>query len=375
MSEEGDSISRLASQARNIGYYAGLTFGAGYCLVLIGIIAVIAEAIVRFSSTMSGYLGYVAAQIPSWLIASMIFFLLGIIYAIYFGFTIIRNSKSARNHGLTIDTISSSVSAFSLMLVFTWLGITIITYASRSSLFSPISGVVGAILLLVGFRAYRGGRASESKLTGAILMLVSIALIYFVAYRGGLFSLLGLGGGLLGFQLPGPLCSELTLEILALLIAAVCAVIFSFPIGGELRKSYAGIILSISGILFSVGVMYFNFSTVSAIDRLFSLVGMTQWIPGVPRMTLDTIWIIFFGFLLLGIAGIIGLVTACLPLVISAKQLSTRLEAPRPVAPEVAPPKPVTNVKYCTKCGASMPVDSIYCPKCAHKQPEEARIS
>ena len=370
MSEEVDSISRLASQTKNIGYYAGLTFGVGYCLVLIGIIAVIAEAIVRYSSTMSGYWGYVGAQIPSWLIASMIFFLQGIICAIYFGFTVIKNSKSARNYGLTIDTISSSVSAFSFMLVFTWLGITIIAAASKLSLFSPISGVVGPILLLIGFRAYRGGRASESKLIGAILMLVSIALIYFVAYRGGLYSSLGLGAGLLGFQLPGPLSSELTLEILALLIATVCAVIFAFPILREERKKpVAGIILSISGILFSVGVMYFNFSAVSAIDKLFSLVGLASWIPGVPRMTLDSIWIMFFGFLLLGISGIIGLVTACLPLAISAKQLSARLEAPRPRAPEAAPPKRVEEVKYCPKCGASMPLDATYCLKCGQKQP------
>lgn len=370
MSEGSDSISQLGSQARNIGYYAGLTFGVGYCLVLIGAIAVIAEVLVRFSSIMSGYSSYIGAQIPSWLIASMIFFLLGIICAIYFGFTVIQNSKSARNRGLTIDTISSSVSAFSFMLVFLWLGVTILAAASGLSLFSPISGVVGPILLLIGFRTYRGGKASESKLIGAILMLVSIALTYFVAYRGGLSSLLGLGGSLLGFQFPGPLSSELTLEILALLIAAVGAVIFSFPIlGEELKKPFAGVFLSISGILFSVGLMYFNFSTVSAIDRLLSLAGMTQLIPGAPRMTLDTIWIMFFGFLLLGIAGIIGLVTACLPLAISAKQLSTRHEAPHSVTQGAAPPKPMANVKYCVKCGASMPLDSVYCPKCAHKQP------
>ncbi len=368
MSKEADSTSRLVSQTKNVGYYAGLTFGVGYCLTLIGVIAVIAEIIVRYSSAMSGYGGYVGASIPSWLIASMIFFSIGIICAIYFGFTIIKNSKSARDYGLKIDTIASSVSAFSFMLIFTWIGITIIAAASKLSLFSPICGVVGPILLLVGFRAYRG-EVSESKLIGAILMLVSVALIYFVAYRGGLPGLLGGGAGLLGFPWPGPLSSELTLEILALLIATACAVIFAFPIlGEELKQSVAGIILSISGILFSVGVIYFNFSAVSAIDQLFSLVGLASWIPGVPRMTLDSIWIMFFGFLLLGISGIIGLITACLPLAISAKQLSTRLEAPRPTA-EAAPPKPVAKVKYCTKCGASMSVDAIYCPKCGEKQP------
>jgi len=356
MSEEDDSISRLASQTKNIGYYAGLTFGVGYCLVLIGVIAVIAEIIVRYSSGMSGYWGYVGVQTPPWLTASMLFFAIGIICAVYFGFTVVKNSKSARDHGLKIDTIASSVSAFSFTLIFMGIGITIVEAGLRLSLFSPICGVVGPILLLIGFRAYHG-KASESKLIGAIIMLVSIALIYFVAYRG-----IGVG----------PLLSESTLEAIALLITIVGAVIFSFPIlVGELKQSVAGIILSISGILFSCGVMYFNFKAVSDINNMLSLlsgIGGYSYGYGFPSITLNSIWIMFFGFLLLGISGIIGLVTACLPLAISAKQLSTRLEAPRPKTPEGAPPKS-SEVKYCSRCGTSMPLDSIYCPKCGQKQP------
>ena len=356
MSEEVDSISSLASQTKNLGYYAGLTFGVGYCLTLIGVIAVIAEIIMRYYSTMSKYWGYVGAQIPPWLTASMIFFAIGIICAIYFGVTVIKNSKSARDYGLKIDTIASSVSAFSYTLIFIGIGITIVAAGLNLSLFSPICGVVGPILLLIGFRSYR--RASESRLIGAIMMLVSIALIYFVAYRG-----IGVG----------PLLSESTLEAIALLIAMVGAVIFSFPILiGELKQSVAGVILSFSGILFSCGVIYFNFKAVSDINNLLSLlsrVGGYLYGYGFPRMTLNSLWIMFFGFLLLGISGIIGLVTACLPLAISAKQLSTRLEVARPKAPEVAPPKPVAEMKYCTKCGASIPLDAIYCPKCGQKQP------
>jgi ribosomal protein L40E len=33
------------------------------------------------------------------------------------------------------------------------------------------------------------------------------------------------------------------------------------------------------------------------------------------------------------------------------------------------PVQPAANVKYCVKCGASTPVDAIYCPKCGQKQP------
>jgi ribosomal protein L40E len=122
--------------------------------------------------------------------------------------------------------------------------------------------------------------------------------------------------------------------------------------------------------------MYFNFKAVSDINNMLSLLSGIGGYPygyGFPSITLDSIWIIFFGFLLLGISGIIGLVTACLPLAISAKQLSTRLEAPRPKTPEGAPAKP-SEVKYCTKCGASMPLDAIYCLKCGQKQPKEEEI-
>jgi len=367
MSEEVDSISRLASQTENLGYYAGLTFGVGYCLTLIGGIAVIVELILKGSSIMpSGYWSYIGSQIPPWFIASMVFFVLSLICAIYFAVTIIRNSKLIKASGLTINAIASSVSAFSFMLVFMWLGITIIMAAARLSLFSPICGVVGSILLLIGFKTYR---SSESKVIGAILLIVSIALIYLVAYRGGLLGLLGMGVGMLGFPLPGPLYSELTLELTALLIATVGAVIFAFPtLSKELKRSITTMILSVSGILFSVGVMYFNFSAVSAIDKFSQLLSSLGWIPGFPRLTIDSIWIVFFGFLLLGISGIIALITACLPLAMSAKQLSTTLGA-RPKAPEVIPAKPVEEVKYCSKCGASMSQDAIYCPKCGQKQP------
>jgi hypothetical protein len=106
---EIDSASRLASQTKNVGYYAGATFGVGYCLTFVGIIAVVVEVILRNSAIISQYGSYIGLQIPSWLIASMIFFAVSVICAIYFGVTVINNSKSARDSGLKIDTIASSV--------------------------------------------------------------------------------------------------------------------------------------------------------------------------------------------------------------------------------------------------------------------------
>lgn len=55
------------------------------------------------------------------------------------------------------------------------------------------------------------------------------------------------------------------------------------------------------------------------------------------------------------------------------KKPITKTEAPpsqpETVIPPSQPEAKSAEVKYCPKCGTSMPLDSIYCPKCAHKQP------
>jgi len=350
-----EAVNRLASQSKIVGYYAGLIFGVGYCLTLIGVVAVFAEIMSRLSDAFR----YVS-NIPAWFVAAMVCLLVGVLCGIYFGLTLIKNSKLARDSGLNVNVVSSSVSAFSFMLLFIGIGFAIMAAGLKESLFSPISGVVGAILLLVGFRIYKGG-ISESKLIGAILMLVSVVLIYFVSFKD-----------FISYMDAGPLFSEPNLEVAALLIAVICGVIFAFPILGEQSKrNVASIILSVSAILFSCGVMYFNFSAVSAIDRLRYLGGFIYGIPSIPgwpgytSVTLDSVWIMFFGFLLLGISGILILVAACLPLAISAKQLSEQVK----IQKSEKPVTPVAEVKHCVKCGETIPIEAIYCPKCGHKQP------
>ncbi len=49
MSEERsqEEITPLVSQIKNIGYYAGLSFGTGYSLVFLGVILIFVEMIFR----------------------------------------------------------------------------------------------------------------------------------------------------------------------------------------------------------------------------------------------------------------------------------------------------------------------------------------
>ena len=56
--------------------------------------------------------------------------------------------------------------------------------------------------------------------------------------------------------------------------------------------------------------------------------------------------------------------------VISAKPEPPVAEKPaetKPAAPQAEPERPA--VKYCTNCGAKLPVQALFCNQCGHKQP------
>jgi hypothetical protein len=66
---------------------------------------------------------------------------------------------------------------------------------------------------------------------------------------------------------------------------------------------------------------------------------------------------------------IIVVIVAALALVVLSS-----LRKKKPTTETVTPPSPPEQkspkTKHCLKCGTSMPSDSIYCPKCGHKQPQ-----
>jgi len=338
MGSESSSISSMIAHAKMVGYYAGVAFGIGYILVFAGIIAMAAE-----------YLSYIPlsqwamilAYVPSWVIAALICYLIAVILAIAFGASVIRNSKSAKDKGLNLRTISSSVSIFCFMTIFAAIGSIILIsgfastayYYVGSSLVYPICNMVGAILLFIGFRTYRGKQV-ESKIIGGVMMLVSVVLIYIVAFGpvasayNGLFGYAPSGPATWLPPLPGPLLAQSTLETVTLLLAAISAIVVALLSAEErIKNSIGGVILSVSGILFSIGLLYFNFSAVSGFGNLLSL----------PGQTAKSLWVLFFGFLVLGIAGIIAIVTACFVLAISAKQISMRPAQP---TQQSQPPSP-----------------------------------
>lgn len=328
-----EETAPLTSQVKSIGYYAGFAFGTGYSLVCLGIIFIFVEMVLRILQT--GFLSSYLVNIPPWRIVTLLFIFIGLFFGVGFGSTIVGNAKSAKEGSLTLDKISSSVSAFSLMLLFLWLGSTVSAFVSRQSPFSPACGVAGSMLLLIGLGRYRD---KKSRFVGAIIMLISVVIIYFVAYWNILYK-----------PVNGLLFSELTIEVSSIIILGLCAVMFSMPIVQEdLKQAVLGSILSVVGIVFSTGIVYLNFSALSAfsistpisrIPYVNNLPGCSILLSNVPALYEEaySALLIFTGFLLLGISGIISIVTACLTLVISIRQLAigprTPVQAPPPPPP------------------------------------------
>jgi len=380
MDEGKNSVSDLVAQSKNIGYYAGLTYGIGYILMYIGVILVIIEFLAYLASIVPSQYW---SQMPAWFYASLALYIISAMFAMGFGSAVIKNAKVVKESELRLENLSSPISIFSCMLIIQGIASVILVAGINSmgavklSLVGPICGIVGPILLLIGFKTYQIQKASESRFIAAILMIISLVLIYFIsreqlstAYYGMYYSLP------ISIISSGPLACELRLEFIALLIALVSAILVAFRIfKDKMQQSVTNVILSISGIIFSAGLMYYNFSSASTISDLMKMLsGFAGY--GVPTKEFYSLWIVLIGLIILGIAGIIALVASIMPLALAAKQFSTEVSLPKPEAPAppakevAAPPSKRVEVKYCPKCGAEMPKDAVYCPKCGEKQPK-----
>jgi len=333
MSEGKVTASSLVSQGRNIGYYAALLYGVGYILAFLGILILIIEA-----------LAIAGPGLQSELIVSFAIYLIAMIFGIIFGASIIISAKTARTSEINLNVAASPVSKFTIMLILFGIGNTILASAFGASLVGPICGIVGAILLLMGFRTYQGGVASESKLMGAILMLVSLILVYFIATPQSILNALPGGYGypspiMTGIFPVSYLFSEPRLEFIALLLAVIGALMFALQIASEkMQHVITSVILSISGLLFSIGVMYFNFTSASDISNVLGYV--SSYMP-----LLSVMWISVIGMIILGIGGIMALIASIIPLVSTVSQLSAQIPAAAPSPPPPPPPQPATQVR------------------------------
>jgi len=351
MNEEKNTISSLISQSKKIGYYTALMYGAGYILTIIGAIIAVIE-VVSWIASIPGAAA-IWEQIPAWLYAGLTVYFIGIICAILFALSIIRNAKIIKESELSLNAIASSVSLFAYMLIFYGIGAMIIIAGVNSTLppylqlsyVSPICEIVGPILLLIGFRKYQSKEVTESKIIGSIFMLVSIILIYTISLQIPNLSMLGIPISI-SIPMAGPLFSGITLEFVALLLAIIGAMIYALRIfSAGLQQAITSVILAISGILFSVGLMYFNFSFISTISYINNMLKSLGGF-GSPIKEIYSLWIVMIGLIILGIAGIFALITAIMPLASAIKQFSAQIPAAPPPPPPPPPSPPATQVRH-----------------------------
>ncbi len=364
------------SSMKSIIRYSGLAFGIGYLLLFFGLVAIYLETAAR-TGEIPGLGSTSIMSIPPAMIAVAIFLFLAVICGIAFGASVIRDSNW-RNSNATVGGISTSVTAFSLILLFTGLALAILmslipTYSSSSFLPYGLSSsawfsasiclIIGSVFLLIGYRMFAKG-LTESQLTGGILLIIAVVLIYFVAYSPlrntweYLSSIVNLTRSSLPVH-PGPLAAELNIETASALLVAICAVLYSFPTLRTAKGMHGlRLILSASGIAFGVGLLYFNFSMVSQ---------MSNYV-GVLSQYLVSVWIVFCGLLILGISGIMILIAGIMSLIVSVEALSTLAVLPRPSARgpiiEQPPPPPSMPQRYCRFCGAENKSDAIFCERC-----------
>lgn len=343
--------SQYETSLRRLVRYCGITFGAGYILVYVGLIAILAEAYVRTLPYSGGFVPL--SNVPPLIVFAAISLFIAVLCGIGLGVLIVRNSnwraraRRGRHSDQMTKRISPCVLAFSLMILFLGIGViaaisTLFSYSSgyssypfgpSSAMLTPISLVIGAALLLIGYRVFLKEQV-ESKLVGGILMIVSIVLTYIVALSPlrNLWNLLGVMGSIASVRpppLPGFLACEVNLETASLLVVAVCAVLYAFPsLRGGNGLHVLRILLSISAIVFGVGLLIFNFSMVSIVSTFISFA---------PQF-LASIWLVFVGLIILGISGILIIVSASLSLGLSLKEIQATIQTP----PPPPPPPPLT---------------------------------
>jgi hypothetical protein len=224
--------------------------------------------------------------------------------------------------------------------------------------------MIGSIFLLIGYRIFAKERA-ESQLNGGIFLIITVVLIYFGAFSPlqHNWSSLNVFVVLDGFSslapLPGPLAAEFNIETASTVLIAICAVLYSFPTLRTKKGLYGlRLILSAVGIAFGAGLLYFNFSMFSLMSARVGVLGQNP----------VTVWIVFFGFLILGISGIIILIAGTMSVIVSVGAFRTLTVPPRPSARvpviEQAPPSPSMPQKYCSFCGAENKSDAIFCERC-----------
>jgi ribosomal protein L40E len=137
-------------------------------------------------------------------------------------------------------------------------------------------------------------------------------------------------------------------------------------IDGMETRSYAGASRKVVWSGSYTGKFYWDQETGILVEEtiggvtMFKLNETNIWGGGIFDVTSPMFWILI-------IAIIVAVIVVVL---IVMRLLRKKKTSPRAVAKPVKENK-IENIKYCVRCGASMPQEATFCPKCGHEQPRK----
>jgi len=288
--------SKAALTTKRLIFISVVLYGIGYLLLVLGPLFLMAEVSDVFSMFVGGPIYVTVLLFVSWFIH------------LVFSVSIIRSGGWVRMGD--VDLSSATTPFFAYALSFVLGGVIIMVTILLGSgfpllnfLFSLVY-LVGGILLLAGFTVYQGAK----ELAGAVLLLASVVLLYIVGYvitylgpTGMRYDLVGSSFSYLGVPVPGPLMSQFFVEAASLLILTIVAVVYSNPAykGVESNRLIVSL-FSVSALVFSAGLMYFNFSAAwQFVNKLIS--GSSGFIH---------MWMLTVGSIIAGISGVVVVVSA-----------------------------------------------------------------
>jgi len=297
----------------SLGYYSALSFGIGYSLVMISMIVAFMEEI----AVEPGVLVLWVREIWPWIY--VVTGLTGIVSAIYLGYVVVEIANHAVEEGLSISAVTRAGRVYALVTLVFSVSATVEYVANLQPISIPLFGVVGSLLLLTGFTIFKS-EARESRLMGAVVIFISIILLYFIGFSRPPHVLVPPPGNFSLVPPGGPLLSEPTLEGYALLIAAAGGVVYFLPMLEErFKRSLTTILLSAGIAIFSAGLTYSGFSSVLVVIDLAS--------------RLRSLLLLVLSYLLIGASGLLGLAAVVFRFLVHI-QAPSHLEEVPPVAPK-----------------------------------------
>ena len=339
------------SRARRIGAAALLLYATGTLLIVVGIIVVISSTLSYLSSALVIHITPEVTRSITGLVLMSLGFIFFIYFTLYAGFKGYQVISSPDLSGWDVVVRNLSELYFTTMLFLTAgviltpgaspLYVTAVTFFTASALImwstslipQPRQSVVAGILLIIA----------------AVLMIIGehVGLSVFLESFPSISGFMGIG------QLPGisRMASVLLIDGLFLAIAFILIGVALIVRGIALNRftlyAIATITAAIGGITYASSLAYTRFSITSFLSELLSHMSWSQLLGFLSSIPIEVsgqveaaFWTFYYismaGYLIIGVAGILGLTALVLSIVFLVKSVlpSVKVKKHPPPPPE-----------------------------------------